>query len=91
MKTIALVLISLMLFAVVAFAAELDMQSVKSSLIDKVGYDSATQTLVIQMVNSSDIYTYVDVPENLYDSLLAADSKGTFYVEKIKGKFERGK
>ncbi len=91
MKTIALVLVSLMLFAVVSFAAELDMQSVKSSLIDKVGYDSATQTLVIQMVNSSDIYTYVDVPENLYDGLLAADSKGTFFVKKIKGKFERGK
>lgn len=91
MKTIALVLISALLFTVVAFAAELDMKSVKSSLLDKVGYDSSTQTLVIQMLNSSDIYTYVDVPQNTYDGLLAADSKGTYFVDKIKGKYERGK
>ncbi len=89
MKTIALVLISVLLFTVAAFA-ELDMKSVDSSLLDKVGYDSATQTLVIQMLNSSDIYTYLNVPETLYDKLLAADSKGTFFVKKIKGKYERG-
>jgi len=89
MKTIALVLISVLLFTTAAFA-ELDMKSVDSSLLDKVGYDSATQTLVIQMLNSSDIYTYLNVPETLYDELLAADSKGTFFVKKIKGKYERG-
>jgi phage terminase large subunit-like protein len=89
MKTIALVLISVLLFTVAAFA-ELDMKSVDSSLLDKVGYDNATQTLVIQMLNSSDIYTYRNVPQTLYDELLAADSKGTFFVKKIKGKYERG-
>lgn len=89
MKTIALVLISALLFTVATFAAELDMRSVDSSLLDKVGYDSATQTMVIQMQNSSDLYTYVGVPEALYDELLAADSKGTFFVEKIKGKYKR--
>jgi len=91
MKTIALLLISLIFFTCLALAAEMDMVSVDSSLLDKVGYDSATKTLVIQVVNSSDIYTYLDVPENLYDRLLAADSKGKFYVDKIKGKYERGK
>ncbi len=78
------------MFTGAVLAADMDMKSVKSSLLDKVGYDNATQTLVIQMVNSSDIYTYIDVPQNIYDSLLAADSKGTYFVEKIKGKFERG-
>lgn len=91
MKTTALILISLMLLAVVASAAELDMKSVDSSLLDKVGYDSATHTLVIQMLNSSDIYTYLDVPESIYLGLLAADSKGAYFVKHLKGKFERGK
>jgi len=91
MKTFVLILISTLLLTVATFAAELDMKSVESSLLGKVGYDNATQTLVIQMVNSSDIYTYLDVPENIYDGLLTADSKGTYFVKNIKGKFKRGK
>lgn len=90
MKTVALLLTALTLFATVAFADELEMRSVDSSLLDKVGYDSATKTLVVQMVNSSDIYTYVDVPQTVYDELLASDSKGTFFVDNIKGKYETG-
>jgi len=39
------------------------------------------------MKNSSDVYLYQDVPQELYDDLLAAESNGGFYVKNVKGKF----
>ena len=89
MKKIALVLLSLMILTAAAFA--IDLQPVDSSFIAKAGYDAATQVLSIQMVNSSDVYNYQAVPQSLYDSFLAAESKGAFYVENIKGQFKTDK
>ena len=88
MKKIALVLVSLMFFSALAFAVDIELQPVQSSFLDKVGYDAESQTLAIQMNHSSDVYYYKAVPQSLYDALLAADSKGAFYVKNIKGKFE---
>lgn len=87
MKTIALALASLLLFSVAALAADIEWQSVESSLLNKVGYDPETQVLAIQMNYSSDVYLYQDVPESIYKGLLAADSKGRYYVKNIKGQF----
>ena len=91
MKTTAWILISLMVFTAAAFAADIEMKSVKSSLIDKIGYDPAAKTLVVQMNNSSDTYTYEGVSQAVYDDFLAADSKGAYFVEHIKGKFSHDK
>lgn len=88
MKKIALVLASLMVFSAVAFAADIEMQSVKSSLLDKVGYDPEAKVLAVQMNYSSDVYLYQNVPQEIFDDLLAADSKGAFYVKKIKGQYK---
>ena len=84
MKKTALALVCLLVFTAVAVAAEIEMQSVKSSLLDKVGYDPETKTLAIQMNNSSDVYYYENVPQSVFDDLMAADSKGAFYVKEIK-------
>lgn len=89
MKTIALVLLALMILVPAALAV--DLKPVESSLIAKAGYDPATKTLSIQMVNSSDVYSYHPVPQSLYDDFLAADSKGAFYVKNIKGQFQTDK
>ena len=88
MKKIALVLAALMVFSAVAFAADIEMQSVKSSLLDKVGYDPEAKVLAVQMSYSSDVYLYRDVPVDVFDDLLAADSKGAYYVKHIKGKYK---
>ena len=88
MKKIALVLAALMVFSAVAFAADIEMRSVKSSLIDKVGYDPEAKVLAVQMNYSSDVYLYQDVPQDIFDDLLAAESKGGFYVKNIKGKYK---
>ena len=87
MKKIALALVSLLLFSLAALAADVEMVSVKSSLLNKVGYDPEAKTLVIQMNNSSDRYVYSDVPQSVYDGLMDAPSKGSFYVKKIKGQY----
>ncbi|MGD9613284.1 MAG: KTSC domain-containing protein [Kiritimatiellia bacterium] len=87
MKTIALALASLLLLSVAAVAADVEMVAVESSLLHKVGYDPEAKTLVVQMNNSSDRYVYSNVSQTVFDNLLAAPSKGSFYVKKIKGKY----
>lgn len=87
MKTIALALASLLLLSAAAFAAEIEMTAVESSLLNKVGYDPEAKVLVVQMNNSSDRYFYSDVPQSVFDGLMDAPSKGSFYVKKIKGQY----
>ncbi len=87
MKKIALALAFLLLFVLAAAAVDFDMQPVKSSLLNKVGYDPETKVLAVQMNYSSDVYLYQDVPQSVFDGLLAADSKGSYYVKNIKGKY----
>ena len=87
MKTIALALASVLLFSVAALAADVEMTSVESSLLNKVGYDPEAKTLVVQMNNSSDRYFYSDVPQSVFNGLMDAKSKGAFYVKKIKGQY----
>lgn len=86
MKKIAWILASLMIFTVSALAV--DLLPVESSLIAKAGYDAASQVLSIQMVNSSDVYNYQEVPATVYADFLASDSKGSFYVKNIKGQYK---
>lgn len=91
MKKTALVLLALMVLAVAAFAADVALLPVESSLIEKAGYDAATQTLVVKLVNGSDLYTYQGVPQAIYDEFLAAESKGNYFVKSIKGQFKTDK
>jgi hypothetical protein len=91
MKKIALVLLALMILTVATLAADIALLPVQSSLIEKAGYDAATQTLVVKLVNGSDVYTYQAVPQAIYDGLLAAESKGSYFVQNIKGHFKTDK
>lgn len=87
MKKTALALVFLLLSSIAALAADVEMTSVESSLLDKVGYDPEAKVLVIQMNFSSDRYVYSDVPQTVYDGLMKAASKGSYYVKKIKGQY----
>jgi hypothetical protein len=88
MKTMALVLFSLILFTTLAFAAGIVLQPVESSLISKAGYDAETQMMAVEMGVNHDTYFYKGVPQAVYDEFLAAESKGAFFVENIKEKYE---
>ena len=51
---------------------------VSSSSIKTVGYDLTTACLEIEFHNGR-VYLYRSVPEVVYDRLMAASSKGTFF------------
>jgi hypothetical protein len=50
---------------------------VESSMIQAVGYDAKTRQLEV-LFNSGQTYCYEGVPQEVYDGLMAADSKGQY-------------
>lgn len=65
-----------------------DMIEVDSSAIKEVGYSSLDHMLAIRFrENDGSVYVYYDVPEELYDNFMCADSLGKFYNSDIKGKY----
>jgi len=65
----------------------------KSSQIAAIGYEAATKTLYIQFhpgktSSEGPIYSYANVPQKLYDEFMAAESKGKWFGQHVKGKPE---
>jgi hypothetical protein len=60
--------------------------AVSSRFILSVGYDEGSQTLELTFSGGS-TYSYAGVPRQIYEGLLEAESKGTFYSSKIKGAY----
>ena len=63
---------------------------VESSNIESIGYDLKSQTLEIEFLNGS-IYQYFDVPQNIYQELIDADSHGKYLAANIKGHYRYSK
>ena len=55
---------------------------VESSNLSSVGYDSASSVLEIEF-KSGGIYQYSGVPQNVYDGLMNAVSKGKYFHQYI--------
>ena len=55
----------------------MDLVKVDSSMIYAVGYDPDTQTLEVVFTRTG-VYIYEGVPQEVYDGLLSADSKGSY-------------
>lgn len=60
--------------------------SVNSENLSRVRYDEKTATLEIEF-NGGRVYQYFDVPQAIFEALLAAESHGKFFHEQIKGHF----
>lgn len=60
---------------------------VRSSNIASIGYDKDKLILEVEFIGGS-TYTYEEVPENIYNSFLNATSKGIYFHNFIKGKFD---
>lgn len=60
--------------------------SVASSNIVSIGYDSASETLEIEFQNGG-VYQYYNVPQSIFDALMAAPSHGKFFASQIKNAF----
>lgn len=62
------------------------MTRVASSMMSRVEYDDDTSELDITFT-SGKTYRYVNVPPDIHDGLLDAESKGQFFNEYIKDAF----
>ena len=60
----------------------MQMIPVNSSNLRAVGYNPATQELTIEFY--SGVYTYSGVPQQIFDGLLSASSKGSYHHQHIK-------
>ena len=61
-------------------------QSVSSSNISSIGYDSESCTLEIEF-HSGGVYQYFDVPQSVYDALMSASSHGSFFHGNVRDKY----
>ncbi len=59
---------------------------VQSSNVVSVGYSRHLHALEIEFVRGA-VYRFLDVQPRLYRQLLAADSKGRFIAENLRGKY----
>lgn len=64
----------------------MQMQQVKSTQIESVGYDVAKKKLRVKFQRGA-MYEYSDVPAETYTQFTAAESAGKFFGAQIKGKF----
>lgn len=62
----------------------MEMTNVNSSSVAAVGYDESSQTLQVEF-NRGTTYQYFDVPEQIFEGLVQADSVGAYLNEQVKG------
>jgi hypothetical protein len=59
---------------------------VNSSLLANVSYDAGQSVLQLELCDGA-IYRYFDVPPVIYEGLLAANSKGSYFNREIRNCF----
>jgi hypothetical protein len=65
----------------------MDMIIVRSSAIRAVGYDPKSQRMCIAFVEGHS-YDFCRVPSSIFDGLLRASSKGGYYNQYIKDRYQ---
>ena len=68
-------------------ASALERTALDSSSIASAGYDAAARVLEVEFKNGG-LYRYRDVPREIFEGLLSAASKGRFFLERIRGKYD---
>ena len=58
----------------------------ESSTMSGFGYDEQSQILTVEFKNGGR-YNYFDVPRDLFDRMVAADSRGQFLTQNVKGMY----
>jgi KTSC domain len=59
---------------------------IDSTVLTSAQYDATRSTLRLEF-RSGAVYLYFNVPVSIYDGLLAADSKGSFFSRQIRSVF----
>lgn len=63
------------------------LETVESDVIHAIGYDDDVHVLEI-IFNSGQIYQYRNVPREVYEELMRAESKGNYFQNNIRDEFE---
>jgi KTSC domain-containing protein len=63
----------------------MQLESVNSSAIRAIGYDGSTLTVEF---HTGRTYEHPDVPDAVFEGLMQAPSKGTYYNQHIRGKYK---
>ncbi len=58
----------------------------ESSNISQFCYDADNSTLIVTFKNGS-TYNYYDVPNNIYEGMKGAPSKGSYLAQYVKGHY----
>lgn len=61
----------------------------KSSFLSGATYDTNLGMLVLKLI-SGKIYTYYNVPKDVWEAFKNAESKGRFFATFIKGRYRDG-
>ncbi len=61
---------------------------VSSSAIRSVGYDEVTRRMEIVFKTPSTPYLFCGVPRHVFEGLLHASSKGRYYQQNIKDRYQ---
>ena len=64
----------------------MDWLSVKSTTISKVRYNKDTNTLDIEFPGGR-IHRFLEVPPEVFEELMSAESHGQFFHDQIMGKY----
>ena len=65
----------------------MNMVKVRSSAIKAVGYDPLTRRMKIKFIQGN-TYDFCGVPQYIYENLLNARSKGTYYNDHIRDRYQ---
>jgi KTSC domain len=63
------------------------MPYVQSSALEQVSYDEVAHTLCATFRETGRTYIYLDVPQELYDGLIFAESLGSYFNAYIRDHF----
>lgn len=64
-----------------------EMKLIESTNIWQIGYDAEEQKLYIKF-NKGGLYSYNEVPADVWEAFESASSKGQFFYKAIKGRFD---
>jgi KTSC domain len=61
--------------------------TLESKMLSAAAYDDSKQILYLRFRNTGDVYRYFDFPTANYQSFLRAESKGRFFLSRIRNHF----
>ena len=68
----------------------MERELVNSSNIATIGYDVDSETLEIEFIRGG-VYQYFDVPAQIYEDIMSADSAGQYLNAHVKGVYRYSK